>query len=202
MTENTSNSDSQNANHGTLFPQDAIDKLSEAVSAGKSIHIAGGLGTGKGALLSLLAGFLRKDSEVMFVNENYFPAVLLPSVPKEYVLAGKPTGVALFFDPVWNIVRPRPDAAVIDGDDVLRSYRDESELANDEYLPYQHDDTLLEFTVYKGIQVLSAGIRSLDEITSHIQEYRGKDAVLNYDIEVSISCAEGSGAVKIKELKV
>lgn len=201
MTEKTSNSERQNANHGTLFPQDAIDKLSEAVSAGKSIHISGGLGSGKGALLSLLAGFLHKDAEVMFVNENYFPRIILPGSAKECVPSEKPTGVALFFDPVWNVVRPRPDAAVIDGDDVLRSYQDDSELTNDEYLPYQHDDTLLEFTVYKGIQVLSAGIRSLEEMTSHIREYRGNEAVLNYDIEVSLCSTDESNSIKVKELK-
>lgn len=201
MTENTTNSASQTQDNGNLFAQDVIDRLSGAVSAGKSIHIAGGLGSGKGALLSLLTGSIHKGAEVMFVDENYFPSVILPGSAKEYIPSEKPKGVALIFDPVWNILRPRPDVAIIDGDDVLRSYHDASELTNEEYTPYQHDDTLLEFTVYKGVQVLSAGTRSLDEITSHIQEYRGKDAVLNYDIEVIISYSEESETVKIKELK-
>jgi hypothetical protein len=200
MTENTNHSVEHTSVVSNLFPQEAFDKLSEAVSAGKSIHIAGGLGSGKGALLNRLSEFLPDNAEVMSVNENYFPAILLPGCTKEYIPSEKPAGVALFFDPVWNIVRPRPDAAVIDGDDVLRAYHDEPELANDEYLPYQHDDTLLEFTVYKGIQVLSAGIRSLDEMNSHIQEYRGQEARLNYDFEVTIGGVSHEN-VEVTELK-
>lgn len=175
---------------------DAPDSLYRAVLEGKSIHINGGAGSGKGTLLRLLSDLIRSDAEVMFVNENYYPAIILPGGAQEYIPSEKPIGVPLFFDPVWNIVRPRPDVAVIDGDNVLQSYRDESELTNDDYRPYQHDDTLLEMTVYKGIQVLSAGTRSLAEITSHIQEYRGKDASLNYDIEVTIKAPSSQDAEK------
>lgn len=167
-------------------PSEVPDSLYRAVLEGKSIHISGGAGSGKGTLLRALSDLLRSDAEVMFVDENYYPAIILPGGVKEYIPSEKPAGVALFFDPVWNIVRPRPDVAVIDGDNVLQSYRDESELTNDEYRPYQHDDTLREFIVYKGIQVLSAGERSLAEMTAHLQEYRGQDATLNYDIEVTI----------------
>lgn len=184
---------------------DIPESLSQAVSEGKSIHISGGAGSGKGALLGLLRDALDDNAEVMFVDERYMPEILLPGPAKEYIPSKKPTGIALFFDPVWNIVRPRPDVAVIDGDNVLQSYQDNAELTNEEYLPYQHDDTLREFTVYKGIQVLSAGERSLAEMNAHLQEYRGADATLNYDIEVTIKTltdgAEPRTVIEVAKLK-
>lgn len=165
---------------------EAPENLLQAALTGKSIHISGGAGSGKGMLLRTLMDVFDESIEIMFVDDNYYPQIILPGGAKEYIPSEKPIGIPLFFDPVWNVVRLRPDIAVIDGDNVLQAYHDESELTNDEYRSYQHDDTLREMTVYKGIQVLSAGERSLAEMTAHLQEYRGKEATLNYDIEVII----------------
>lgn len=172
------------------FPSDRLTLLAEAVANNKNIHIQGNPGWGRGTLVRFLTSQIPLDEFIIIIDKS----------DREYVyyddstqyIKEIPSGLEMG-DPAWVILRPRPTAVVVNGDESLKPRGK----AYDFYTgtPYTESqienfhENMLWGMASTGTRVISAGIRSLDEIETKILSTQ-PNARMSYHLEAVIRKAD------------
>lgn len=176
------------------FPSDQLNLLAEAVANNKNIHIQGNQGWGRGTLVRFLTSHIPLDESIIMVDESDRKHVYYDDSKQSIKEISSDIEMG---DPAWIILRPTPSAVIVNGDEALKPRGE----AYDFYsgIPYPEEqvgnfhERMLWGMTTTGTRVISAGVRSLDEIETKIRRTQ-PNAWMAYHLEVIIKKVDEAAA--------